>query len=245
MQPPAFRWCPMPENGHPVHTENEIGRKWTGQGGSRRWRCGAISMLCSRAMPTSLLRRSCTESSIGGRSGGVLPVGFWNLHRKYAQTDQQGERSVHLCGWTAWRHFRVHARVGVEVRKKDAGRRISKSSAFEITSWTGASTAMQPEDAPQKVFSQCRVFHAPRVSETEKETNANLPGWRWKKPKVTHVLFFKDRAKIFKDISWCPSFTESLVVWKIRLRERREEGPFCLVFFRALIYLYFGFEKFT
>ena len=169
MQPPAFRWCPMPENGHPVHTENEIGRKWTGQGGSRRWRCGAISMLCSRAMPTRLFRR----------------------------------RS----------------------QKKDAGRRISKSSAFEITSWTGSSTAMQPEDAPQKVFSQCRVFHAPRVTETEKETNA--PSWLEMK-----------KAR-------CPSFTESLVVWKIRLRERREEGPFGLILFSALIYLYFMFEKFT
>lgn len=196
MQPPAFRF----------HTENEIGRTWAGQGGSRRWRCGTISMLCSRAMPTSLLRRSCTASY------------HWP--------------SI----W--WCTVRVHASRR-RSQKKDAGRHISKSSAFEITSWTGASTAMQPENAPQKVFSQCRFFHAPRVTETEKETNANLPGWRWKKPKVTHVLFFKDRAKFFKDISWCPSFIEDgLVVWKIRIRERREEGPFGLVFLeRWYIYI--------
>ena len=80
-----------------------------------------INVVFTRAMPTSLLRRSCTESSIGGRSGGVLPVGFWNLHRKYAQTDQQGERSVLLCGWTAWRHFRVHASRRRSQKKKMQG----------------------------------------------------------------------------------------------------------------------------
>lgn len=68
----------MPENGHPVHIENEIGRNGLdkaapGDDAAGRYQC------CVQGHAHELVvgKRSCIASTIRGRSGGVLPVGLW------------------------------------------------------------------------------------------------------------------------------------------------------------------------
>ena len=78
----------MPETGHPIHTENEIGRKWVERRLPEMTLRDDINVVFKgHAHELVVGKRSCMASTIGGRSGSVLPLGFGN-----ALTDQQGER---------------------------------------------------------------------------------------------------------------------------------------------------------